>query len=461
MKIIPVGAAGGVTGSCFLIEANGGKYLVDCGMYQGRGDDENDNRQFPFEPTEIDAVFLTHAHLDHCGRLPLLHARGFRGCVYATASTCDLAQFILLDSAKIQVEDAERDARRNRRQGLEAEPPLYDEQDVIHLMRDFRHQPYRQPLEIGGLRVIFHQSGHILGSASVEIREGDASALFSGDLGMPKRNVVPDPDPAPECDLVFCESTYGDRLHRSEEESVDELVEAINWAYKAGGNVIIPSFAMERTQDILFELRALRQSGKVPNNPVYLDSPLAVNITRVYDHHPEDLDDETRAVFAQHKDPFSFPGQLNISTSDQSRGLNGRGGIIIIAGSGMCNGGRVVHHLKHNLWRDDSAVVFVGYQAQGTLGRRIMEHAPNIQIEHEPIVVKARTFTINGFSAHADQSGLVAWLSTSGRARIVLNHGETEASAKLADVLNAQGRHAEVAVKGKVYDTEAITAAAR
>jgi len=461
MKITPVGAADGVTGSCFLIEANGGRYLVDCGMFQGHDDDENDNRQFPFEPGEIDAVFLTHAHLDHCGRLPLLHARGFRGCVYATASTCDLAEFILLDAAKLQVEDAGRHARRSRRQGESAMPPLYDEQDVIHLMRDFRQQPYRKPLEVGGLRVIFHQSGHILGSAAIEVREGGTSVLFSGDVGMPKRNVVPDPETAPECDLVFCESTYGDRLHRGEEESVNELAEAINWAYKAGGNVIIPSFAMERTQDLLFQLRELRRRGAVPNNPVYLDSPLAVNITRVYDHHPDDLDDETRAVFAQHKDPFYFPGQISISSPEQSKGLNGRDGIIIIAGSGMCNGGRVVHHLKHNLWREDSAMVFVGFQAQGTLGRRIVEHAPNIMIDREPVVVKARTFTLNGFSAHADQSGLVSWLTPTGRARIVLNHGEPDASAKLAEVLKARGRNVQVAELGKVYDTEAITVAAR
>lgn len=460
MKFTPVGAAGGVTGSCFLIEANGGKYLVDCGLFQGRGEDENDNRRFPFEPAEINAVFLTHAHLDHCGRLPLLHAEGFRGSVYATASTCDLAQFILLDSAKIQAEDAERSARRNRRQGLPPEPPLYDEQDVLHLLRDFRTVAYREPLVVDGLQVVFHQSGHILGSAAIEIRDGETSALFSGDVGMPKRNVVPDPDPAPECDLVFCESTYGDRLHRSEEESVAELAEAVNWAHQAGGNVIIPSFAMERAQDILFQLHNLRREGKAPKNPVYLDSPLAANITRVYQQHPDDLDDETRAFFDRHKDPFQFAGLQITRTVEQSRGLNERSGIIIIAGSGMCNGGRVLHHLKHNLWREDSAVVFVGFQAQGTLGRRIIERAPNITIDREPVVVRARTFTINGFSAHADQSGLVAWLSTTGRARIVLNHGEPDASAKLADVLAAQGRHAEVAVKGKVYDTEAITARA-
>ena len=458
MKITPIGAAGGVTGSCLLIEANGGRYLVDCGMFQGRDDDNGENRSFPFEPREIDAVFLTHAHLDHCGRLPLLHAQGFRGPVYATASTCDVAQFILLDAAKLQQEDADRRRRRNRRAGLPAEPPLYDEQDVIHLMRDFREQHYHQPFTVGGVRVTFHQSGHILGSAAIEISDGETTALFSGDMGSPARNIVPDPDMPPPCDLVFCESTYGDRLHRTEAQSLQELAEAINWAYDAGGNVIIPAFALERTQDVLFQLGQLRRRGEIPKNPVYLDSPLAINITRVYQQHPHDLDDETRAVIAAHKDPFRFPGLTATNTTDQSRGLNGRDGVIIIAGSGMCSGGRVLHHLRHNLWREDSAVIFVGFQAQGTLGRKIIDRAPNLTIYHEPIAVNARTFTINGFSAHADQAALLNWLGATGSARIVLNHGEPSASKRLAEELAARGRTVDIAARGKVIDTALVTA---
>ncbi|MHB9130204.1 MAG: MBL fold metallo-hydrolase [Armatimonadota bacterium] len=459
MKVTPIGAAGEVTGSCFLVETDGMRLLIDCGMFQGHQEEESRNDRFPFEPSEIDAVLLTHAHLDHCGRLPALHAQGFRGQVYATPSTCDLAQFIMLDAAKLQEEDFIRRRRKFRRSGYEVGAPLYDTQDVLHLLRYFHAQPYGRTFTLGNLKITFHQSGHILGSAAIEIRERYASVLFSGDLGSPGRNVVPDPTPAPEVDLVFCESTYGDRLHRSEADSVAELRDAINWAYQAGGNVIIPSFALERTQDLIFHLRDLRLRGEVPHNPVYMDSPLAINITKVYEHHPSDLDEATRAVIAQRDDPFRFDGMTSCSSPDESRAVNGKDRIIIIAGSGMCQGGRVVHHLRHNLWREDTAVVFIGYQAVGTLGRRIVDGAPTVNIEREPVAVKARVFTINGFSAHADQPSLINWLSTTGSAHIVLNHGETSASAVLAKLLAEQGRNVEVARLDRVYDTDALPVA--
>jgi len=458
MQVTPIGAAGEVTGSCFLVEADRGRFLVDCGMFQGHDDTEARNRHFPFDPGEIDAVFLTHAHLDHCGRLPYLHAAGFRGFVYATPSTCDLTQFILLDAAKIQEEDSERRHRKYRRTGQLPTAPLYDTQDVLHLLRYFRAQSYHEVLQLGNLKVTFHQSGHILGSACIEIRDKESSVLFSGDLGSPGRNVVPDPTPPPACDMVFCESTYGNRLHRSEADSITELRDAINWAYHAGGNVVIPSFALERTQDLLFHLRDLRLRGEVPANPVYLDSPLAINITKVYQHHPQDLDAETRAVFARHTDPFSFPGMSMCVSSDESRQINGKDGVIIIAGSGMCQGGRIVHHLKHNLWRSDSIVLFIGFQAAGTLGRRIVDGAPSVTIEHEPITINARRFTINGFSAHADQAGLLAWLEATKHAHIMLNHGETTSSAALAHLLSEQGRSVDVAKSEQVYETTAIPA---
>ncbi len=457
MKIMPIGAAAEVTGSCFLVETRAGTFVVDCGMFQGHDDQEARNAQFPFSPRDVDAAFLTHAHLDHCGRMPRLHADGFRGEVFATAATCDLAQFILLDSAKLQEEDFERRLRKARRAGYYPEPPLYRQQDVLHLLRAFRAQPYREPLSLGnGVSVTFRQSGHILGSAFLEFREGDAIAVFSGDLGGPARNVVPDPDPAPPCDVIFCESTYGDRLHRTEAESITELQEAISWAAKQGGNVIIPSFALERTQDVLFVLHNLRKNGEVPRNPVYLDSPLAVSLTRAYQQHMGDLDDATRAFFAAHDDPFAFPGLRACTSTEDSKAINGQNGVIIIAGSGMCNGGRVIHHLKQNLWRDDSAVVFVGYQANGTLGRRLVDGSKTVEIDHEPIAVNARTFTINGFSAHADQSALQGWLATSGNAHIVLNHGETGASATLAGLLRDAGRSVDVAKPMHVIDTDRL-----
>lgn len=452
MLIRPVGATGEVTGSSFLLETGHRRYLIDCGLFQGHHDDDGRNYMFDFNPADIDAVFLTHAHLDHCGRLPYLHVLGFRGPVYATSSTCDLAQYILLDSAKVQGEDFTRRHRRGQRSGQYVAQPLYDEQDVLHLLRYFHIQPYNKVLDLGyGLEVVYHQSGHILGSASIEFRRGGKSVLFSGDVGTPGRNVVPDPTPPPPVDLVFCESTYGDRMHRSEAESIKELKESINWAIEQGGNVIIPAFAMERTQDILFHLRALRIKGEIPLTPVYLDSPLAINITKVYQQHNSDLDDATRAVFAEHKDPFRFEGLVTTQTTEQSRAINGKDGAIIIAGAGMCQAGRVVHHLKHNLWRENCVVVFIGFQAQGTMGRKIVDGAKIVNIDHEQIMVRARINTINGFSAHADQPALINWLETTTPGKIILNHGEPSASQVLAGELTARGRNVEVAKPGKTY----------
>lgn len=460
MKITPIGAAGEVTGSCFLVETSEGRYLLDCGMFQGAGDDFQKNIDFPVDPETIDAVFLTHAHLDHCGRVPRLHFLGFRGPVFATPPTCDLLPFMWLDSAKVLEEDFERRVRKGRRMGLTTPQPLYREEDVLHLLPYLQPHPYEKELALGAVRVAFHQSGHILGSATVEIRDGYSSALFSGDLGTPRRNVVPDPAIPPRCDLVFCESTYGDRQHRGEAESIAELAEAINWAFAAGGNVLIPSFALERTQDLLFTLRGLRQRKEIPETmPVYVDSPLAVNLTRVFSKHIDHLDDATRAVFAAKDDPFWFPGLTMSTTVRQSQAINGQERAIIIAGSGMCHGGRILHHLRHNLWRANTAVVFVGFQARGTLGRRIVDRAPHVNIDHERIAVQARVFTLNGFSAHADSAALVEWLGHTGNARIVLNHGEGDASAALAGVLTAQGRTVQIAAPNAVYDTEEMGAA--
>lgn len=453
MHITPIGAAGEVTGSCFMVDTTAGRFLVDCGMFQGADTDEQRNRTFDFSAEDVDAVLLTHAHLDHCGRVPLLHFLGFRGPVYATPATCDLLPFMWLDSAKVFTEDFERRVRKSHRLGRSVAQPLYREEDVLHLLPYLRPHPYEKHLTLGAdVRIIFHQSGHILGSACVEIREGHTSVLFSGDLGAPQRNVVPDPAAPPHCDLVICESTYGDRQHRSEADSIAELRDAIRWADAAGGNVIIPSFALERTQDLLFVLRGLFARAEIPDMPVFVDSPLAINLTRVYQKHIDDLDAATQAIFAAHGDPFTFPGLTLSATPRQSQAINGMTRAIIIAGSGMCNGGRVVHHLRHNLWREDTAVVFVGYQARGTLGRRIVDRAPFITLEHERIAVKARVCTINGFSAHADQLALLSWLGATGQASILLNHGEDAAAATLSNLLASRGRIVALAEPGRAYD---------
>jgi metallo-beta-lactamase family protein len=452
MNITPIGAALEVTGSCFLLETESERFLVDCGLFQGGPDTEEKNREFPFDPKEISAVFLTHAHLDHCGRLPLLQKQGFSGPIYTTAPTRDVAQFILLDAAKLQEEDAQRDSRKKLRAGETPTLPLYTEQDVVYTLSYFQPQPYEQIFSPGkDLQVTFRQSGHILGSAFLEFRQREKTVIFSGDLGSPQRNVVPDPALPSNCDLVFCESTYGDRMHKSRESSIRELADALNWTWKAGGNVVIPSFALERAQDILFILRDLRGRKAIPSNPVFLDSPLSINLTEVYRRHIPDLDAETRSLMAQGVDPFNFPGLRNTVTGEQSKSINNQNQVTVIAGSGMCQGGRVVHHLKHNLWRTDSSVVFVGYQARMTLGRAIVDGAKKVHIYGEPIAVKARILTINGFSAHADQATLQQWLAGTGKARIVLNHGEETAAQNLARELVQQGRQAEVVEPGKSY----------
>jgi metallo-beta-lactamase family protein len=452
MKITFFGAAREVTGSCSLVEAPGGPFLVDCGLFQGDQDSDARNRQFPFSPASIQAVFLTHAHLDHCGRLPLLYAQGFRGPIYATAATRDLTQFILLDAAKLQLEDYVHQQRKQQRAGELAEPPLYREADVLYTMSLFRSLHYEEPLALpGGCQALLHQSGHILGSAFVELRGDGKTVLFSGDMGTPGRNVVPDPADPPPADLVVCESTYGDRQHKTQRESVMELADALRWAYQAGGNVVVPSFALERSQDLLYDLRQLREGGQVPKNPVYLDSPLSINITEVYRRHMDDLDNETRAVVGEGRDPFSFPGLYSTPQTEQSKAINEKNGVVIIAGSGMCQGGRVQHHLKHNLWRPECAVIFVGYQAVGTLGRLIVDGAQKVHIMGETIACRARLYTINGFSAHADRLALLSWLGKTGKARLLINHGEEKTASQMVAELHALGRSAEVANPGVHY----------
>lgn len=453
MKITPLGAAGEVTGSSFLLEADGKNYLVDCGLFQGDPESEERNRNFSFDPREIEAVFLTHAHLDHCGRIPLLFKKGFRGKVYSTSATRDLSQFILLDAAKVQEEDFLRQSRKKKRAGEEILPPLYSEGDVLYSLTLFSPVSYNSSFPLtGNFNVTFRQSGHVLGSAFLVFEGNGKKVVFSGDLGSPHRNVVPDPELPPVCDLVFCESTYGDRSHKSLKESIEELREAINWAFTAGGNVAIPSFALERAQDILYYLRELRENKQVPQNPVFLDSPLSINLTEVYQQHVEELDEELRALISQGIDPFLFPGLEFTPSVEQSRAINEKNKIIVIAGSGMCQGGRILHHLKHNLWREDSAIVFVGYQARNTLGRAIVDGAQKVHIFGEPIAVKAKIYTINGFSAHGDKSVLLDWLKGTGKAEIILNHGEESSASSLVAELKAMKRSVQIAEQGKVYE---------
>ena len=442
MKLSFHGADRDVTGSCHRIELAGLQLLVDCGMFQGGRELDAENAEpLGFNASRIDAVLLTHAHLDHCGRLPLLFKAGFRGEIICTAPTAELTRIVLNDSARIAEEDAARASRR--RGGAGAVKPLYTREDVEAVLKRFgRVVGYNESIALGeGVTASFHDAGHILGSASVllQVEEGGRRRrlLLSGDIGNRGRPILRDPAP-PEADIVLMETTYGDRQHRSVQASVDELIEAIDATLKRHGNVVIPSFALERTQEILYYLREATESGRLPRNlPVFLDSPMAVSTVEVYRRYPEFFDENARAVLANGSDPFGMPGLRMTREHEDSMGINRiAGGAVIIAGSGMCTGGRVRHHLRHNLGHDRSAVIFVGFAARGTLARQIIDGARYVQLFGEQVPVRAHIHTINGFSAHADQSELLAWhAAAGGRERTILVHGEESVMAGFASLL--------------------------
>lgn len=460
MKITSFGAAETVTGSCHLVETNGTKFLVDCGLFQGGHEEEERNYgSFPFDPRELDFVLLTHGHLDHCGRLPRLVKEGLGGPIITTAATRDIARFILLDAAHLQHEEFLIRQRKHRRSGREVKQPLYSVEDVLYTLDQFEPRAkYEESLALApGLSATFRDAGHILGSAFIELVAEENGrkkrVTFSGDLGNLGQHVVPDPLLPHECDLVATESTYGDRNHRSVAESVEELAEAVNETIKGGGNVIIPTFALERAQDVLFYLGQLRHAGKIPESPIYLDSPLAINITEVYRRHPQCLDEGVQRMLEAGEHPFMFAGTHFTRATEESKRLNEASGAIIMAGSGMCHGGRVLHHLRHNLWRAESSVVLVGYQARGTLGRALVEGARSVKIYGEEIAVKAKIHTINGFSAHADQRGLLRWLGPCRGKRALLVHGENHALAALKSLAHEKlGMEAQIARLGQPVD---------
>jgi metallo-beta-lactamase family protein len=436
------GADRDVTGSCHLLECAGKRLLVDCGMFQGARELELENgTPFGFDAATLDYLLLTHAHLDHCGRLPLLAKRGFRGEIIATAASRELAQIVMQDSAHMAEEDA--DWRTRRVPGGPVAEPLYTQADVASIMARFgRVAAYREPLALtADVRVSFFDAGHILGSAHVLVEVSERGrarrALFSGDIGGAGRPIIRDPDP-PAAEIVLMETTYGDRCHRSTADSVSELVSVIAATVARGGNVVIPSFALERTQEILYSLRAAVVSGALPPQlPVYVDSPMAVSATAVYRAHPECYDADAAALFAGGQDLFGFPGLRLVRATSDSIAINRiSGGAVIMAGSGMCTGGRVRHHLVHNLPRAAASIVFVGYAARGTPARRIVDGARSVPLLGQDVPVHAQVHTINGFSAHADQAELLRWHARVGGAeRTILIHGESGAMNAFAALL--------------------------
>ena len=442
MKLSIHGAARTVTGSCHLLDCGGVRVLIDCGMFQGGRDLGEENKDpFGFDPASIDYVLLTHAHLDHVGRLPLLAKQGFRGEVIATGATFELARLVILDSVHLQTEDARRHRHGpNDKRQAAADAPLYSMLDALDAMGRFgRAAEYGKKIAVApGICATFFDAGHILGSASIlfEVNEGGQgkSILFSGDIGNDGRPLLRDPQTPATADYVVMESTYGDREHRSFPASVDEFMGAIDATLGRGGNVLIPTFALERTQDILFCLRDGFGRGQLPAHlPVFLDSPMAISATEIFRRHPECYSREMARMLAAGEDPLDVPNLHMTRETRDSIAINRiKGGAVIMAGAGMCTGGRIRHHLLGNLGSAATGVIFVGFAAAGTLARRIIDGARSVRILGEDVNVRAHVHTINGFSAHADRRELVAWHSRiGGKKATFLVHGEPAAMDEL------------------------------
>ena len=443
IKVTCLGAAGSVTGSNYLIEnSKGKKILVDCGLFQGGREMEKRNwMEWGFDPREIDALILTHAHIDHSGRIPRLVKDGFKGKIITSPPTAELCQIMLLDSAHVQEMDAEWQSRKNHRQGKKGILPLYNTEDAQKSLN------YLSPVERdrvvtmdSGIKFRLRNAGHILGSSLVELWIADADRevklVFSGDLGNQNQLIVKEPHEVIDADFLFVESTYGNRLHRSFDDSKAELLEAIRYAVSNNEKVIIPAFAMERTQEILYLLGEFSRDGSLPNIPVYLDSPLAIKATEIFRKNKGYYDEEARAIVEQGFDPFDMPNLTFTPTTEASIAINEKPGpAIIVAASGMCTAGRIKHHLKHNLWRPGASIIIVGFQAQGTTGRKIVDGEKSVKIFREDVAVKAKVFTIGGFSAHADQAGLLEWVGnlSQSKPRVFLVHGEPTAAQVLAE----------------------------
>ncbi|HEX4156855.1 MAG TPA: MBL fold metallo-hydrolase [Rhizomicrobium sp.] len=462
MKLSFHGADQDVTGSCHLVETGGSRILIDCGLFQGsRALNEENAVPFGFDAAAIDHLLLTHAHLDHCGRIPLLAKRGFTGEIITTSATRELAQLVMLDSAHLQEEDAQRRTTRHARHVDNKHPPgpLYTTLDATRSLSLFgRAAEYNKPLDIcPGVRATWLDAGHILGSASIllEVQEGGATKriVFSGDLGHSGGPLLQPPVPPAAADFVVMETTYGDRLHEARSDSVEKLYAAILDTFTRGGNVLIPTFALERAQELLFYINRGVAANRLPRAiQVYLDSPMAISATEIFVRHPECLKPEAVALFHDGQDPFHVPGLHFTRDSADSMAINKiKNGAVIMAGSGMGTGGRIQHHAKHNLWRPECTIVFVGYAANGTPARQIMDGAKSVRLFGEDIAVRAHIESIGGFSAHADQKGLLDWRGAiRDVATTFLVHGEQPVMQTFAKLL--PNAHTEMPAPHQEYE---------
>ena len=445
------GAAKEVTGSNYLLEAGGHRFLVDCGMHQGEREDANDD-PFPYAANSIDAVLLTHAHIDHSGRIPKLVKEGFRGKIYATLPTIELTEILWDDSVRLMREDAEWQSAKNARRGLPPAEPIYGQEEADAAKKLFTPVNYDSRLEIlPGVSVRFRDAGHILGSAILEIlieEEGRIVRLvFSGDLGPMQTVMGRAPAEITDADYVVIESTYGNREHKDNQQTRDEFQTLMKDIFaKKKGKVFIPTFVVDRAQRIMYELELLRGQGVGAGMPVFFDSPMGVKVSKLYESHLDLLSQEIQTYRRDGGNPFSSEDIRYVSTREESQAVNNRNFGVVMAGSGMCNGGRIVHHLKNGIWNPDNHVVFVGYQAHGTLGRRIVDRAKTVRIAGEAVNVNAQIHTIGGFSAHADRTDLLGWAERfrPTMPKFFVTHGEAEAAESLAEALKTRGFEALV-----------------
>lgn len=462
MKIKFCGASTGVTGSCHLLTSGEHKILLDCGQFQGgKAQDALNYEKFPFEPSEIECVVLSHAHIDHCGRLPLLTKRGFEGKIYCTDATADLLSVMLKDSAYIHEKETEWKNRKAERAGREQVEPLYTIEDAEKTLSLVSPILYDQQIEINSdMKIVFNDAGHILGSAITELwvteDDKESKIVFSGDLGMEGRPILRDPTYIKKADYVIMETTYGNRIHKELGSGVEKLIEIILNTTRRGGNVVIPSFAVGRTQELIYELNCFYDSNNEYRKEldkifVYIDSPMATTATEIFRRNAQVFDEETREYILKGDNPLEFKNLKFTRSSKESQDLNfNKEPKIIISASGMCEAGRIRHHLKHNLWNPKNSIVFVGYQGQGTLGRSLVEGIKMVTLFGEEIQVNAEIHNLEGFSGHADQNGLFAWLAHFEQKpkQIFLVHGEEESKKDFAKLVNEKLSYEPIVVMG-------------
>lgn len=463
MRIEFVGGARTVTGSCFIVKDDDYTLMIDCGMFQGKHAIRDRNMlKLIYAPPQIDALLLTHAHIDHSGLIPKLVREGFKGKIYATKATADLCGIMLPDSAHIQEMDTAWINKKNRRIGRELVDPLYTIDDALISLEKFHPVNYGEKIEImPGITARFRDAGHILGSSIIELwidkKNIQRKLVFSGDLGQKDQAIIKDPEIVTESDILLIESTYGNRLHKGKEDTFAEFKNIILESYNNKGNIIIPAFAVERTQEIIYTLAKLFKDGEIPPVPVYIDSPLAISATEIFRENDQCFDEETKKILLSGDSPLDFSNLTFTKTAEESKALDDVKGAIIISASGMCTAGRIKYHLQNNLYKPESSVIFVGFQAEGTTGRRLVDGAKRVRLYGEDVIVNARIHTLGGFSAHADRNGLLEWMSNiKNRAlKVFVIHGEEESSKSFAEeVRNELGLDAHVPAWGEIINIE-------